>query len=491
MIDTPSKKGENQFRRWFLSHHPLEALMTSNSHPPPLRTGFFRSIQGKLVLLLLTLVIPNILILLYMHYDRLQARRVEEFQANLEIGRAVAKNFETFFRDIVIDELLIGAALSSSQPMSNLEQNRLLTRARTMRSTIWHLFWVNPTGRVLAATDPESVGIDLTDRSYFREIQAGRDIVVSDLILSKRTERPTFTISRGIRNEGGDLIGIVIAAIAPDELEGVMGIERSSDASVSILDSKGMLVYQSPKANYTWEQRNRLERVPVPEDALKSKEIVTTITSAPTGKRRLAAFVPIPSIGWVATASRPEEVVMQAVIYKILPAAGLRLFITIVALSIALVFIRRLSTSIGKLRDRALAVGRGESHAPMTRPGTVELDELADAFNKMTEDLQSRQMERKQAEEALQASEEKFRLAFRTSPDSISVNRLHDGMYLDINEGFTKATGYSSEDVIGKTSIELNIWDDPKDRERMVATLQHEGFIENLEAGFRRKDGRI
>lgn len=92
---------------------------------------------------------------------------------------------------------------------------------------------------------------------------------------------------------------------------------------------------------------------------------------------------------------------------------------------------------------------------------------------------------------ALRQSEEKFRLAFHTSPDSINFNRLSDGVYIDINEGFTKLTGYTREDAIGKSSIDLNIWYDPLDRQRLVKALQNEGYVENLEARFRRKNGQI
>ena len=92
---------------------------------------------------------------------------------------------------------------------------------------------------------------------------------------------------------------------------------------------------------------------------------------------------------------------------------------------------------------------------------------------------------------ALRQSEEKFRLAFQTSPDSINFNRLSDGMFIDINEGFTKLTGYTREDAIGKSSIDLNIWYDPKDRQRLVKALKSEGYVENLEAKFRRKNGQI
>ena len=81
------------------------------------------------------------------------------------------------------------------------------------------------------------------------------------------------------------------------------------------------------------------------------------------------------------------------------------------------------------------------------------------------------------SEIALRQSEEKFRLAFQTSPDSINFNRLSDGVYIDINEGFTKLTGYTREDAIGKSSIDLNIWYDPKDRQRLVKALKAKGTL--------------
>ncbi len=92
---------------------------------------------------------------------------------------------------------------------------------------------------------------------------------------------------------------------------------------------------------------------------------------------------------------------------------------------------------------------------------------------------------------ALHASEEKFSKAFHTSPDLVNINRLTDGQYIDINEGFTHLTGYQKEDVIGKTSLELNIWANPEDRAKLVKGLQTTGTVDNLEAGFRYKDGTV
>jgi two-component system cell cycle sensor histidine kinase/response regulator CckA len=58
-----------------------------------------------------------------------------------------------------------------------------------------------------------------------------------------------------------------------------------------------------------------------------------------------------------------------------------------------------------------------------------------------------------------------------------------------MNDGFTRLTGYTREDVIGKTSLSLHIWDNPAEREKLVRGLKEKGFYSNLEARFRRKDG--
>jgi len=98
-------------------------------------------------------------------------------------------------------------------------------------------------------------------------------------------------------------------------------------------------------------------------------------------------------------------------------------------------------------------------------------------------------IERMQAEAALRQSEEKFFRAFHTSPDAVNINRLEDGLFLEINQGFTRQTGYTAEDVIGKTSLEINVWTNPEDRQRLVEGLKEHGEVNNLEAVFRFKDG--
>jgi diguanylate cyclase (GGDEF)-like protein/PAS domain S-box-containing protein len=95
------------------------------------------------------------------------------------------------------------------------------------------------------------------------------------------------------------------------------------------------------------------------------------------------------------------------------------------------------------------------------------------------------------AASALQLSEERYRTAFQTSRDAIAINRLSDGNYIDVNQAFLDITGYEREEVIGKTSLELGIWVDPRDRLAMRDMVGSSSSCHNLEVQFKKKDGTV
>ncbi len=88
-------------------------------------------------------------------------------------------------------------------------------------------------------------------------------------------------------------------------------------------------------------------------------------------------------------------------------------------------------------------------------------------------------------------NEEKFETAFKTSPDAIAITRIKDGTYIDINNSFKRILGYDREEMIGKSSIKLNIWRYEKDRQRLIKALKENGYVENLDAEYLTKNGEI
>jgi PAS domain S-box-containing protein len=99
--------------------------------------------------------------------------------------------------------------------------------------------------------------------------------------------------------------------------------------------------------------------------------------------------------------------------------------------------------------------------------------------------------EKRASENALRLSEDKFSKAFRISPDAISIMRLSDGKYIEVNEGFARLTGFQSEDVIGKNNKLFNIWGNIDDSQRFFNVMQTVGQLSNMEGVFKRKDNGI
>lgn len=97
--------------------------------------------------------------------------------------------------------------------------------------------------------------------------------------------------------------------------------------------------------------------------------------------------------------------------------------------------------------------------------------------------------ERKRAEKALRESEEKFARAFRSTPSVLVISTLAEGRYIEVNETFERLLGYSREEAIGRTSLELNIWETPEARAWFLDVLRQEGKVRDLEAHFRSKEG--
>ncbi len=99
--------------------------------------------------------------------------------------------------------------------------------------------------------------------------------------------------------------------------------------------------------------------------------------------------------------------------------------------------------------------------------------------------------ERKQAEQELQRSQKMFATAFNASPSPISITRLADGQFVDVNNVHTEVFGYSREELIGRNSIDVGLWVDAEARNRVVEMLQDRESVHQLEIVQRCKSGAL
>jgi PAS domain S-box-containing protein len=99
--------------------------------------------------------------------------------------------------------------------------------------------------------------------------------------------------------------------------------------------------------------------------------------------------------------------------------------------------------------------------------------------------------ERKRAEAALRESEEKFSKVFASAPAAMAVTRPSDQRILDVNREFTRLLGYSREEVIGRSTVELGLFVNPEDRERLLKIIASDGDLKDLELHLRARDGSV
>ncbi len=107
----------------------------------------------------------------------------------------------------------------------------------------------------------------------------------------------------------------------------------------------------------------------------------------------------------------------------------------------------------------------------MARPARVR---------RQNEELQREIADRIRMEEELRRSEQKYASFFHLAPDMVGITRLADGCFLEANPGVTSIAGWQPHELLGRTSVELGLWND-ETRAEAVAITQRQGWLENFE----------
>jgi PAS domain S-box-containing protein len=135
--------------------------------------------------------------------------------------------------------------------------------------------------------------------------------------------------------------------------------------------------------------------------------------------------------------------------------------------------------------EASIVTRTGEHRLALVSSGLIEMQGAQVALSVIRDITESRR-----AEEALRLSEEKFERVFRSSPAATALASLAEGRFLDVNDAFLRLTGYSREEVVGRTAAEIGLWRHGDQRERAVRDLLETGSIQNREYEFLRKSGQ-
>jgi PAS domain S-box-containing protein len=99
------------------------------------------------------------------------------------------------------------------------------------------------------------------------------------------------------------------------------------------------------------------------------------------------------------------------------------------------------------------------------------------------------ELERLRAEAEVRRSEQKFSQIFHASPVPVSMSRLEDGYFLEVNDAYIRVFGWPRDHMLGRTVFDLNLWVDLEQRREWVGLLRRDGRVAGYEAKFRDRFG--
>jgi len=136
-----------------------------------------------------------------------------------------------------------------------------------------------------------------------------------------------------------------------------------------------------------------------------------------------------------------------------------------------------------RLEDRVLGVLAMFARHPLADDVLTALGSVADSI--------ALGIERKRSQAALAESEARFSAAFQASPIFIAIARISDGRFVLVNDAFVNWSGYTRDEILGRNTAELSVWERQEDREAFWADLRRTGSIREQECLFRNRKGRL
>ena len=350
-------------------------------------------------------------------------------------------------------------------------------------------FVTNTLGDTLASipVDLERAGVNFIDRDYISNTLRNGQVTIGRPVMGRQIKSPIFGIGVPIKDQQGKVIAVLAGVINLTESNFMDRIERnyiSSSTNYLLVDATHRIIVASS------DRGRQMEVLPGPQvnagldkfiDGFEGSEIFIN----PRGFEVISGVKHLNSTNWYVAVALPTKIAFAPIVSMEHRIFFMTLFLTFLTGGLMWWMLvrqlRPLQATAHKLAQLANPKSKLEA-LPIRRQD--EIGQLISGFNRLLAELAARQ-------ETLKESEERYRTIFRTSPDAVSLTRLQDGKFLDINDGHTKMFGWEREKIIGKTSNDIGIWVSLADRETFLHILETHRSCEHFETRFVTHGGRV
>lgn len=350
--------------------------------------------------------------------------------------------------------------------------------------------------------------VDIRQRPWYRRAAQTRQPGWSDIYLNYSDGELGITAVHPVYDAAGDLQLVFASDVLFYDLHQFLQQMRlGQQGQVFIIERSGWLVststVETPVVRHPAHPRIAAtdSSNPLIRDATRFLLAHGSFTAVPlhqplrftsNGEPHLLQVTPLRDrygLDWLIVTVVPESEFLSQINANARTLLLLCLGALVIALSIGIFSANAIASPILRLSQASQAMANGHLQQQIdTDLPVTELSLLADSFNRMADQLHH---SFDQITTALALSEEKFTKVFRSSPDPIAIATLETGRFIEINTSFLAFTGYARPEVIGRTGIELGVWQHPTDREALVQHLQQHGKAEDYEIRVRLRSGEV
>lgn len=349
-------------------------------------------------------------------------------------------------------------------------------------------FLTDTDGRAVASMPVEAnrIGIAYGDRDYIAAALGGSAFTIGQPVMGRALSTPIVGLSVPVRRADGEMLGALAGIVnlgRPSFLDQITDSTYGKSGSYLLLDAQRRVLVTASDKDRVLELAPAEGMNPSMDRFFQGYDGSQVFVN-PLGEEVLASAKRVPGTPWMVVVSLPSHEAfapIQAQVQRLLVAAA-----ALSVLAAAVVWwvlgqqLQPLARTAQALSDLS---GRDEPPAPLPVTRQDEVGTLIASFNRLIEGLAQRQR-------TLQENEERYRTVFRTSPNAVTISRVQDGVFLDVNDGFLQLTGWSRERVIGHTAMDISLWLAEADRLAFRLKISEEGQCRNHESQLQNRDGR-
>jgi PAS domain S-box-containing protein len=453
------------------------------------------SLRFRLMIIVLLAIIPMAGLLIY---NDMEQRQMATKNSEKELMRVVQNCDSDYTHTIHQTKQLLAALVEfpAVRQYDSVASSELFTRVVKADSLYHNILATRADGEIFASAQPlpPSRPHNLSGRLYFKRILQTKKFALGELVFGHTLGVATLPVAYPILDHSGQVQGVVAAGLNLKRLSRIFQInELSPETTFGIIDSRGKIMFRHPDPA-GWVGKD-LAHVEIIRIILAQKQGLVKARDA-YGKQRLYAFLPLggnPKAGFVFAGIPLQTILAPArqALIRNLTSLGI---VTLLALALAwllglLFVIRRMNVLTSTTKK--LAAGDLSARTGL-RYGKGQIDTLARAFDEMADTLQRREMQRRQSEEDLRRSEEKYRQLVNQVPAVVYKGYL-DWSLNCFDDKIEKITGYSKEDFNSRRVTWLDLMfpeDIQQAKKRFAEALQTDRFCVN-EYRLRKKTGEV